>query len=224
MNTETRRRTTTAWLLPLAGIAYAVLNAAGDLTIGKFPDGDTAPAKLVPYYQAHHAHVALGGQLYTASAVFFLLFGVALYVRVRAATATAVTAVVLAAVAVETAGQAFGAGIYSVLGEVGAKRGLTPDALQALNIFGSESGTDAGLAVLLLAVAVAGIAHRAFPRWLAWSALVIGIAMFTPIGFLASLVFLLWAVAAAITLAISAARPAAVHAQTPTLGTPANSL
>ncbi|MDQ6851606.1 MAG: hypothetical protein M3070_17040 [Actinomycetota bacterium] len=224
MNTDTRRRGTAAWLLPLAGIAYAVLSAAGDLTIGKFPSGDTAPAKLVTYYHADHAHVALGGQLYTASTLFFLLFGVALYVRVRAATATAVSAVVLVAVAVETAGQAFGAGVYSVLGEVGAKAGLAPDSLQALHVFGSEAGTDAGLAVLLLAVALAGIVHRAFPRWLAWSALVIGVAVFTPIGFLASLVFLLWTIAAGITLAISAAQPAAVHAQAPTLATPASTL
>ncbi|MGH8862291.1 MAG: hypothetical protein ACRDVG_13865, partial [Jatrophihabitantaceae bacterium] len=148
MNTDTPRRSTASWLLPLAGIAYAVLSAAGDLTIGKFPSGDTAPAKLVTYYHAHHTHVALGGQLYTASAVFFLLFGVALYVRVRAVTTTAVATVVLVAVAVETAGQAFGAGVYSVLGEVGAKPGVAPDALQALHVFGSEAGADAGLAVL----------------------------------------------------------------------------
>ena len=50
---------------------------------------------------------------------------------------------------------------------------------------------------------MAGILTRAFPRWLAWTALVIAIAQLTPVGFLAPLVFLLWTLIASIDTATS---------------------
>lgn len=53
----------------VAGVAFAALTIAGDLTIGEFPRGDTSPDELVSYYQAHHTTVAIGGLLLTLAAV-----------------------------------------------------------------------------------------------------------------------------------------------------------
>ena len=51
-------------------------------------------------------------------------------------------------------------------------------------------------------VAAAGIATRALPRWLAWTALPLGILQLTPIGFQAEIVFWPWAAAAGIYMTI----------------------
>ncbi len=65
---------------------------------------------------------------------------------------------------------------------------------------------------LLLAVAAAGILARAFPRWLAWSALVLVALNFTPLSFIGFLLFHLWVLLTGIALAV---RPGAPQAETP---------
>jgi hypothetical protein len=59
--------------------------------------------------------------------------------------------------------------------------------------------------VLALGVALAAVTTAAVPRWLGWSGLVLALAQFTPVGFLASMLFLLWALVAGLVLAV---RPA----------------
>jgi len=69
-------------------------------------------------------------------------------------------------------------------------------------------GSDGSLAgsastfLFLLAMAGAGILARALPRWLAWTALLLGVLQLVPnqIGFVASLGFLVWTAAAGISL------------------------
>jgi hypothetical protein len=223
MHTPPKSRITAA-LAPLGGVAFAVLSVAGDQVIGNVPDGDTAPGTLVAFYQAHHAHVALGARLYTLAAVCFAVFGVAVYTRIRSATTTAVAAAVLVGVAVATAGQAFDAAVYTMLGGIGGKPGLTPDALQALHVWGSEFNTGVGPAILLAAVAVAGIANRAIPRWLTWPGLLIGVVSLLPppTGYTASLVFLAWAAVTGITLTLTADGPELGPAHAAALPAPAH--
>ena len=72
--------------------------------------------------------------------------------------------------------------------------------------------------ILLLAAATAGIAGRAFSRWLAWPALALAILYVTPFGFLASLGVLLWA---AVTGVVMVVRPADGVPATREAGAPA---
>jgi hypothetical protein len=57
----------------------------------------------------------------------------------------------------------------------------------------------------LLMAALAGLAARAVPRWLAWPALLLAVLSLLPgpFGFLASMVFLAWTAAAGITLLVA---------------------
>jgi hypothetical protein len=191
-------------LAPLAGLAYAVATIGGDVVIDAFPDTGTPPAELHAYYAAHHAHVAAGGMIFAWSTLLLAIFGCALWSRVRSAGAhAAVAGAVLVATAVavvETAQEASG---YLVLGDVSTKSSVTPSALQALHIAASAGALGAGVALLLLAVGVAGIV----PRWLAWPAVVLALLQLTPLGFFASLLFLLWAAVTGVVLTLRPRAP-----------------
>jgi hypothetical protein len=171
-----RHRTvaTLARLLPLAGVGYAVLTMAGYLAIGEFPDARSPVADLSRYYAAHGGAVRLGGQLIILGALCLGLFGVAAYARVRQA---AETPIVAGLVLVGTGAT------YALLGGIGTDGAVTPAALQAWQI-GTELG--GGGTLLMFGLFTAGVVSRALPAWLAWPALILGIAEFTRFGFYAS--------------------------------------
>ena len=194
-------------LLPLSGVAFAVLSMAGNLTIDKFPEPDTSISKLSTYYADHHAQLGRGGTLLGYSVVFIALFGVTLWSRAQLLRAPAVIrGALLVGTAMVAGTMITEAEAFQTLGQIGGKSTVTPPALQAWHINASAGGFGADFVVLLLAVAAAGILVRAFPRWLAWVALALAILMFTPLGFFAYLLFHLWAIAAGMTLTLRPVR------------------
>jgi hypothetical protein len=199
-----------ARVLPLSGAVFAVLAAAGNLTIGPFPDEDASLTRLTTYYADHHTQVGRGGALLGYSVVFFALFGIALWWRVRrSAAAPVVAAGVALGTAMVAVSMLTSANTYYALGRVAAEPTTSPQALQSWHIGGAVGGVGADSTVLLLALAAAGILARALPRWLAWSALVLSVMHLTPLGFLASLLFYGWALAAGIALTVRPNPPAA---------------
>jgi hypothetical protein len=191
-------------ILSLSGIAFGVLQAAGDLAIGPFPDGHTSTGALARYYAHHHAQVALGGTLMTWSVLFLGLFCAALVWRARIAPVAAAVVAVGGGAAV--AHEEFSASTYSLLGSISTWSNVDPAALQAWHLTGSEFGIAMGQTVLLVGVAIAGITARAVPAWVAWSALVLALTHLTPFGFLGSMLFLLWSVVVGVVLALRPAR------------------
>lgn len=197
-----RRTATLRRVVPLAGVLFAGLQAAGDLTIGPFPDGSTPAGKLAGFYAAHGGHVVLGGTLLGLGGLCFAVFAAALWSGVRGAVPTAVGGLVLLGAAVETMAEIQGGAVYQLLGRIGVDPHVTAPTLQAWHISGSEFGTTGGIVLLLVGIAAAGIGWRAVPRWLAWTALVLAAALFTPWSFLATLAFLLWTAVAGVALAV----------------------
>ena len=189
-------------ITPLAGVLAAGVGLAGDLVIGPFPEGTTDGAHLHGYYTAHGPQVALGATLLVWSALCLGVFGLALWARVRAAVPPLVAGLILLGSAVETAVELQSAGIFSFLGEHGADGRVAPAALQAWQLGATEIGSSGGLVLVLVGVGAAALAFRALPRWLGVPALLLGVALFTPWFFLASLLVLLWAAVAGIALAV----------------------
>lgn len=189
-------------LTPLAGVLYAGLSVGGDLVIGPFPEGATSGASLRDYYAAHGAQVAAGGALLVWSAVCLGVFAVALWARVRDAVPPVVAGLVLLGAAVATAAELGSASLYSFLGEHGADGHIAPAALQAWQLAATEIGSSGGLVLLALGLTVAAFGHRALPRWIAASGVLIVAAEFTPLFFLASIVFLVWAAVTGVALAV----------------------
>jgi hypothetical protein len=186
---------------PLAGVGFAVLDVAGMLVIDKFPDSDAPVARLSRYYAAHHAQVGRGGTLSTYAVIFLVVFGAAIWARIRRSAASPVVAgTVLLATAAFAATQLVDDSTYRILGTIGAAPTTSPGALQAWHISGAEGIASTDLVVLLLGVAAAGLTARAFPGWLSWSALALAVLALTPLAFFALLLFHVWAVAAGVAL------------------------
>jgi hypothetical protein len=191
-----------ARVVPLAGVAYAAFEAAGDLTIGEFPNGNKSAAELATYYAAHHTGVARGGMLMAVAAVFLALFGAAIWGRLRDAGASPVIGgTVLIGTALAAAGELSAAATYAMLGSIGADRTTDPAALQAWHL-ATGFGVGGGTTVLLLGVFAAGVLTPAVPAWLGVTGLLLGIAQMTPYGFFAGLLFLLWAAIAGVVFAV----------------------
>jgi hypothetical protein len=197
----------------LAGIAFVVLDLAADLIIGPFPDGSSSTSKLASFYATHHAHVAAGGMLFSLAAIPFVFFGAALWTRIRgAALHPAIAAVALVGTAIAAVAELDSGGYFLTLGAVGDKSYLAPAALQSLQVGGSSIGYggNGGTVILLLAVAIAGVAGHAFPRSLSWTALAFAILLLTPVFFAASLLLNVWIIAASIVL-VRRPRPVALE-------------
>lgn len=198
------RRTTddtvVRWL-PLAGAAFGISQIAGNLVIDKFPDENTSPAALVRYYADHHAQVQRGGEILALGSVFLGLFVAGLFVRCRHHFGAA--AVIAVGGAAMLAAEVASGSTYALLGSIGAEKGIDPAALQSWHIAGAEFGIGVATSVLLLGVALAGTIGDAVPRWIGWTALVLGIGILVPpVGFFASMLTLLWTLAAGVTLAL----------------------
>ena len=227
---ETRNADRLGRALPLAGIGYAVLTVAGYLVIDRNPGSDASISTITAYYSAHHAHVFAAGILLTYASILFALFGVAVWARIRRTTLHPIIAgAALVATAIAATANLANASAWYVLGDIGNKHTISPGALQTLHISVSAGDLTAGAGpgILLLAFALAGILARAFPRWLAWSALVLGILQLTPtpglIGFFAGLAFLPWTFAASTAMFLRPGHTtsAATHSGPATHPTPA---
>jgi hypothetical protein len=216
-------------MVPLAGAGSAILTVAGYLVIGPNPDSESSTSTIAAYYEAHHAHVFAAGILLMYSTILFAMFGVAVWERIRrTALHPVVAGIALLATAVATASNLANASAWYVLGNVGNTHGVSPGALQTLHLSVSvgDLPSVAGIGMLLLAFALAGILAGAFPRWLAWAALVLGIVQLTPtpgvFGFLAGLLILPWMFAAGIAMFVQRPSPAPAPAESSTaLGSPA---
>jgi hypothetical protein len=205
-----------ARLVPLTGAGFAVTTMGGFLLMGKNPDPDASIAALTRYWAGHHGHVHDAAILLAYGSVLFAFFGASIWWRIRgAAVHPLLKGSALVGTAVATVGLLASAMTYFALGDLAAKPTTLPATLQMLHVFGSEPSYPiaGGIELLLLAVAAAGIAGRAFPRWLAWSALPIGLLQLTAIGFAAFLLFLLWSAASAGALAIKPPAGAATRAR-----------
>jgi hypothetical protein len=188
-------------LAAFGGLGFLVSSLAGDLMIGAFPRPATPASQLASFYAAHHAQVRAGGILLALAGVLFVLFGVALWARIRQGSASPLLAglAVIATTLVALTTLA-GAGTYGVLGDIGSQHSIAPAALQAWHIMAAEGSLadSASTFLFLLTAALGGLLARAVPRWLAWPGLLLAILVLLPdqIGFLASLVFPVWAAAA----------------------------
>ena len=172
----------TRWI-PLSGIAAVILIVAGAGAAGSTPREDAPVSKLVAFYTAHDTGQVASGVLTSLGALFFLIFSAAFVDALRrAAHADSQVWAVLCfgGSVVFVAGLTIAAGISVFIGNVAGD--LDPPALQALHeasltvIFPWTIGASA----FLLGAGAGVLQSEPLPRWLGWTAVVLGVVAAIP--------------------------------------------
>ena len=194
----------TARLLPLSGIAFVALVVLSTLVGGTTPDPAAPAAEVVSFYGDDGRH-RIATVLLGASAPFLVFFACSL-ASLRASSDAGLRAVwrrvVLAGAGAAGAVIAATVLIHLALIEE-ADRGAAPAAVQALNVLDGHSVYALMIAFGVMMLGAAGwlFEPERADRWLAWSALVLGVSLYLPfVGFLALVLTAVWIVAASVSL------------------------
>ena len=199
----------------LTGIVFVAALVAVFLIVGSTPDAHDSAAKVVAFYSKHHGKVSAAGFLLAIPAAFLALFTGALRQRLRrvdggsiAATTAAVAGGTIAAAGLMVFGMTQIA-LSDASGHVSAT------SMQTINVIANNSFEPAvgGFGVLLLALGIATLQTRALPRAIGYLGIVLGVLVFTPLGWWS---FLLGLLVIAVASVIMAIRPA------PSAGAPAS--
>ena len=194
-----------AWLAPLTGaLAVAVLVAAG-LIVGETPDAtDESAQQVVDFYIDNEDSVFIGSLLFGLGGLLLLYFGSWLRRLLRDAEGPTgiLSAVAFGGTVVFAAGAAVSATLGVALADTADD--IDPVAVQALNAFQWNYFVPfaVGVSALMFSTGLSVIRHGALPKWLGWVALIIGIAAYTPAGFVAAALAGAWIVVVSIMSAL----------------------
>ena len=198
---------------PLTGLVFGALIVVVVVTSGSSPNSKASGAKVIHYYSTHRNNARVTDILLAFAAVFFLLFAGTLRARLRRVDAAeALSALCLAAGVLLCVGLASSAAIDYSLADVPGR--LSPSAAQALSVLDNNLfvlpligagtfGVVAGLAVLRAGT---------LPGWLGWTAVVIGVATFTPVSWIGLLAMVIWTIVVSVLLLVRDAAPAPMTA------------
>jgi hypothetical protein len=193
----------------LTGVAFVALTVVVFIVAGSTPDAHDSAAKVVSFYAKNHSKVNTAGFLLAIPSAFLALFTGALRQRLRrndggsiAATTAAVAGGTIAA-----GGMMLFGGTQIALADASGHASAT--TMQTLNVIGNDSFVPwmGGFGVLLLATGIATLQTRALPRAIGYLGVVLGVLVFTPVGWWA---FLLGALMMAVASVIMAIKPAPV--------------
>jgi hypothetical protein len=199
-------------LLPLSGVAAVVLIALSVVLGGSTPDPDASAASVLSFYETHHGREIASAFVLAASVPFLVLFAAALAASVwpRESGVRPVWELVL------LAGSALAGGTILLLAAVhfalaDGSRHLSAPGLQVLNGVDGNSwiAWNAGIGVMMLGAGGALLSRGAGSRWLARTAVLLGILLFVPFAdFFALLASGLWILAASVSLSRRPGAPA----------------
>lgn len=201
--------------VPVGGILALVLWIVGTAIIESAgaPDEDAAAQVIATYYEENAGAILAGSFVFMLGAAVFVWFLGGVRERVARAEAglasgrlsTVVfgagllTAAMTMAFVAPEAAAAFGADQID--------RALEPATAEALSVLGDGFfiAAEASVAVFFLATALAALRLRAFPGWLGWLSLVLGVAALLPwVGWAALIWGLpLWVLAASVWVVVA---------------------
>lgn len=195
-------------LAPLSGIAFVVLVAVGFIAVGgNTPDVNDTPTKITSYWADHHDKQVVAAILVALGAIFLAIFTASLRDRMRGARGEGLWQnLILIGGGASVAGFLVAVGFHVALAD-GGDHHFSADAMVALNALDNDSffAFAIPLAIMLLGAAGATLKVGVLPRWLGWTALVLAIAGFTPLGFISFGLTGIWIIIAGILLSQRAA-------------------
>jgi hypothetical protein len=189
-------------LVALTGALFVVLLVVGFVVGGDTPDGDAAGLKVISYYKDNEAQNVIGIILIGLSTVPLLLFASTFRERVRVALPgrSVIPNFILLAGGLTAAGL-LGAGvIHLALTDLADE--IRPQAAQALNALDQDSWIAFAppVAMLVLGGSLGAIRSTLLPTWLGWVGVVLFVLQFTPVGFFAAVLALIWLITVSVLL------------------------
>lgn len=185
---------------PIAGVVFAVAFVIGFLVGSDVPGTDASGGEVIDHYEDTGRTLA-GIVAAHVAAVSLVFFAGALRTRQRATgqeslAATAFGGFVILAVGLGV----FGMTRFALLSAADLGQ---PEVAQALNIVDNGNFLPAiiGVTLALLATGLHALASGSLPRWLGWASVVLGIvALAGPAGFIALVLFPVWALTLAVVM------------------------
>lgn len=199
---------TSARLFPLSGIAFVALIVTSLAVGGGTPDSGAPVDEVGSFYDDGLARQFASTFVLAASALFAVLFGVGLSNSLSLESRTTAWGHVVQAGAILVAGSVLVSAFVHMALVDGGDQSISPTALQALNSLDGNTwiAFTTGLGVLMLGAAGGMLSSGAW-RWLGWTALVLGVALFVPFAdFIAMLVSAIWIVVTGVTISRGAGR------------------
>jgi hypothetical protein len=200
------RRTSSDWLGPATGIVFVVLLAITLILAGEGVDPADGAEEVLSYYSDNEDQVLISGFLGGLAAVFFLFFAGWLRKVLREAEGPggALSAVSFAGAIIFAVGGAVASTLSIALAE--SFDDIDPTAFEAVNAIAYNWFIPfaVGFSTFLLATGISAVRHGALPSWLGWSAIVLGVATYTPAGFFAFVLGLVWVLVASVLLTMRA--------------------
>jgi hypothetical protein len=200
-------------LLPLTGIAFVALVVLSIAIGGGSPDPAAPAEEVVSFYEDELTRQRLAAFPLAASMLFLLLFASSLAGfgwRGDPDARAAWRRILLGGSVSAAAMIAIGVSMRFALAS-GADGGVTPEAMQALNVLDSHVvyALVASFGVMMLGAAGWLLGRGGIHGWLGWIALALGVAVFIPfLGVLALLLSAVWIVVASAALFAAVGRPA----------------
>jgi hypothetical protein len=192
-------------LLPLSGIVFVVSALVTVIGIGgSTPNTDASAQKFFSYYDAHDGRQIVAAFLIAAAVPFLVFFGVSLANGGRSFWEL----VVIVGTGLAATGFLIAALLHFALADAPGNH-ASADAVKALGILDGDFWLAANAALGVLMLGAAGTMLQRRVRWLGWTALVIGVALFIPFAdFFALLLAGLWILVTSVVLARDAGEPA----------------
>jgi hypothetical protein len=185
---------------PLSGIVFVVLFIVAFVVLGGSTPGiGKPPADVASFYAQHHDKETNAAFVLALATFFLALFVASSWMLIRD-EGQVWSALFFGGGMVAVAVFLVAASIHLALAD-GGDHNLDPVALQALNALDNDTFVGfTSVGIMLLGAAGAMIPRQAVLKWLGWLALVIGIAVFTPVGFVAFAGAGIWIIATSIVL------------------------
>jgi len=189
---------------PLAGVVFVALTVVAVLGLGgDTPDIDSSPQEVAAFFSTHSGREEGGAFLLAIAIVFLVIFGASLRAALRPprGRSDGWSSVAFGGVLVAAAGFLVAAAVRLAISEAADKH-VPPSAVQALNALDNAVflAFASGLGIMLLGAAGAMIGMAGKMRGLGWVALIIGVAVFTPLGELGFFASGIWIILASFAL------------------------
>jgi hypothetical protein len=206
-------RSTLERLAPLTGVAFVVLFIAAFAISGETPDVDDPVDEVRDYWVDNDAENIWSAAFVLWGSVLAIWFGASLRTALRRAEGEPgrLSGLVFAGWTVFAVGALAFAGFGFAAADVADEADVGDEVIQTLSILNNDFFfiLTGGLAVAMLASAIAVLRHGGIPRWLGYVALLLGITAVTPIGFFSFLAAGIWVLIVSLLLYRGATAPTA---------------